>query len=461
MLKKHMFSLFFLSLLSPLSAERVPLQKTSSVLESLYQGTAMAQNNYFLSSLLLLALVIILILYIWHLRRQLSLSSVELDKGREKTREERELRAVFLGNMSHATRTSMNAILGFTEQLEKSEHDPSHQKMFQTIKNSLDTLVHIMDNVLDISKIEHDKAERDIQAYSLHILCKEIEKHFECTTEEKEVSFVMRLEESVPSCAMLDEVRLKQVILSLIANALVCAPSKSTITLDIGLNKEAQRLEILITDMNTPIGKEDHEKIFNLFEQKDNTVLLKYSNIGLELSICKKLIDIMQGHIYLKSSRNGGNKFIIDLPYIECDDKALIQNSAEESFDPGLLKGRVLVVEDNKTDQVLIGVILDEFRIDYDIANNGKEAVDMFNQNRYYSLILMDESMPFMSGSKATEHIRKIEGEKVLNPVSIIAVTANALVYDKRRLIESGMDDYITKPYTQKAIKAMLFRYMT
>ena len=429
-----------------------------------------AENNLFVEylypilalSLTLLILVLLLGYYNGRLARLVAKRTQELEESKLEAELASSSKSMFLANMSHEIRTPMNAILGFVEQLAKQENDPTRQKMFHTIQSSSQTLLTIINDILDISKLQSGKLDIDLQDCCLESFFDEINDLFSTACSEKNISLNTHLESNIPTCARLDDIRLKQIIINLLSNAIKFTQPEGSIRVDVSFIKKENILEIFVIDTGIGIAPENIDKIFNSFEQEDGSITRRFGGTGLGLAISKQLITLMNGFISVHSKEGEGSRFYLRLPYLPCSEiDSTILKTSENILDPHKeLKGKVLIVEDNKTNQLLLSLILDDLNLEYDIANNGQEAVDIYKQNQEYAIIMMDENMPIMNGIQATIEIRHEEKEKGINAIPIIAVTANALSDDKERFIQAGMNDYIAKPYAEETIKQMLFKYL-
>jgi signal transduction histidine kinase/CheY-like chemotaxis protein len=421
-------------------------------------------NKYLYPVILTAVILVLLVLLLTFYNKRLSYLVKTRTEELERAKQEAELSALskanFLANMSHEIRTPMNAILGFVEQLAKNEDDFSRKKMFTTIQNSGHSLLTIINDILEISKIESGKMKLDPRDCDLHHFFNDIQEFFAGSFESKEITFRLRIDRSVPQCARVDEIRLRQILVNLMSNAVKFTPEKGNINLDIIYNAEDENIELFIVDTGIGISKDNIEKIFNAFEQEDSSTTRRFGGTGLGLAICKRLITLMDGDIHVESEVGKGSRFYLRFPYHGCDTDFSADRTEAEPSSTTLLTGNVLVVEDNKTNQMLMCMILDDFDLSYDIAQNGEEAVQMFRENKTYDIILMDENMPVMNGIEAVRHIRQIEQKEERKAVPIIAVTANALSSDKARFLNAGMDDYIAKPYTEKNIREVLLKYM-
>jgi len=415
-----------------------------------------------ITSLALLLLVLLLSYYNSRLSRLVAKRTKELEESKLQAELAANSKSMFLANMSHEIRTPMNAILGFVEQLAKNETNPQRQKMFQTIQNSSQTLLTIINDILDISKLQSGKLSIDLQDCHLKSFFDEIEDLFASACEEKNIEFHVHLENNTPECARLDDIRLKQIIINLLSNAIKFTDPGGSIRLDTSYVKVNQALEIFVLDTGKGISSDHIDNIFNTFEQEDSSITRRFGGTGLGLAISKQLITLMQGQISVHSKEGEGSRFYLRLPYLPCEASTPLDEISDQTDKEELkaLSGKVMIVEDNKTNQLLLSMILDDLHLEYEIAHNGQEAVYMFKKSKEFAIILMDENMPIMNGIEATKQIREEEKNQGLDPLPIIAVTANALSSDKERFLEAGMNDYVAKPYAEATIKKILLEYL-
>ena len=363
--------------------------------------------------------------------------------------------------MSHEIRTPMNGILGFVEQLEKSEKDSKRLQQFKMIRNSGNTLLHIINDILDFSKIESGKMELEHYPFNLYEIISETTAIFSELMKSKEITFTTKIDKKIPKCILGDQVRVKQIIFNLLSNAVKFTLDKGTIHLDASFHTTTNQIFIAIADTGIGIRQDKIDSIFEAFNQQDTSTTRKYGGTGLGLSISLNLVKQMGGALEVESVVKKGSTFTIKLPVNECskNHKDTLNTLESININEDVLKGHILIVEDNKTNQMLLSMILDEYELSYDIANDGIEALKYFVQNRY-NIIFMDENMPNMNGIEATNQIRLIEFDEELTSTPIIAVTANALVEDREKFIAAGMDDYISKPYSQEDILKTLRKYL-
>jgi len=367
----------------------------------------------------------------------------------------------FLANMSHEIRTPMNGLLGFVERLEKDEKDPERLKQFSIVRNSGQTLLVIINDILDFSKLESGKMTIEAFPCNLKEVIGSSIGIFKSLSSAKNINLHDIVDESLPRCIVGDQTRLKQVIYNLMNNAIKFTSEGGSISLQARYNKDKGTLYMAVIDTGVGIAQESVDKIFEAFGQEDASTTRKFGGTGLGLTISSRLISMMGGELKVKSKVGEGSRFYFEIPVEVCSEtfETVEKDSAEVPDEEVSLQGHVLIVEDNKTNCMLLGIILDDYGITYDMANDGAEAVLNF-KHKTYDAILMDENMPNMNGIEATGLIREMEEEKSLIPTAIIAVTANAMAEDRQRFIDGGMDDYISKPYEEKDIVKVLKKFL-
>ena len=380
----------------------------------------------------------------------------QLISAKEKAEITSKFKSEFLANMSHEIRTPMNGILGFVERLEKHEKDLERLKQFNLIRSSGNTLLNIINDILDFSKIESGKLELEFHPMNIHAILLEATGIFGELLESKNINFIKNADELLPKCIMGDQVRLKQVIFNLLSNAIKFTPEGGTITIDAKYNEQTNSIYLGIKDTGIGIPQSKIEHIFEAFSQQDTSTTRKYGGTGLGLSIASSLVRKMGGELQVKSKVKEGSTFYFEIPVVECDNETVDEDNVTENQEI-TFSGHVLIVEDNKTNQMLLSMMLEDFGLSYDVANDGVEGLECFTKNKY-DIILMDENMPNLNGVEASKQIRLMEHDNGFIP--IVAVTANALSEDKQRFLDAGMDDYISKPYSEEDIVRVLKKYL-
>jgi len=366
--------------------------------------------------------------------------------------------------MSHEIRTPMNAILGFIQILQKGETDKRKLKKLKIIQSSGKSLLSVINDILDFSKIEKGKLDIEKQEFEFR------EPFEECVTllrekaNEKEISLELIFDSQLPKYAISDSLRIKQVLSNLVNNAIKFTASKGSIVVNVKYNSSQKSMLCSVKDSGIGIATDKLEYIFTSFSQADTSTTRKYGGTGLGLTISLQLVRLMGGELRVESVLGKGSDFIFTLPVFEGVDilekhtdrlVSTIDNEQELHF-----KGDILLVEDNKANQMLMGIFLDEFGLNYTVASDGFEAVALFKEKRF-DLILMDENMPNMNGIEATQNIITYEKENNLVHTPIIAVTANALAGDREHFIkDGGMDNYLAKPIEHKDLQKILAIYL-
>lgn len=383
----------------------------------------------------------------------------ELILSEEKAKLASSAKSIFLANMSHEIRTPMNAILGFVNILLKNETSPEKISQLAIVQKSSNALMGIINDILDFSKIESGMLTIDKVPFITKEPFMMISELFYEKAQEKNITLNINFDDKLPFNGYGDTTRIKQVYCNLLSNAIKFSKDNSSVDIDILFNEQKYMIECCVKDSGIGIKPQNIEKIFTEFEQEDSSITRRFGGTGLGLSISKKLVELMGGKLEVVSEFNRGSKFSFYLDVFS--DAPAIEEERELTLKPDevVFKGRVLVVEDNKSNQLLMRLLLEDFGIDEIVfANDGLEGLEAY-KNGKFSLILMDENMPNMNGIDATRHIRGVES-KEHSATPIVAVTANALVEDKKRFLEAGMDDYITKPIVLSELQRVLSRFL-
>ena len=485
----------------------------------------------------------------------------------------------FLANMSHEIRTPLNAILGFVDILQEQETDLEKSKYIKTIKKSGDSLVEIINDILDFAKVESDKLSIECIPVNPHEEFDNIGSLFFAKGEELGLKFSIYIDPALPTCIEVDPLRIRQVVTNLLSNAMKFSKTGQRVLLSVKYDILKKTILIVVQDSGIGIAKENQAKVFEAFSQAEDSTTREFGGTGLGLAISSRLVSLMGSELKLRSEIGVGSEFYFTIETNECEetcgfdvipkldgldvvmlcpreqgdyaetleeylrsfginkivhaqkldeieqmDSALvvinstmftveevkgllekgyqtimIKASLSENYsnvfskniivvDPPFtpskvydalvclyvdqakekvtysdrsipLDGHVLVAEDQEANQYLMSVILKRLNLEYSFADDGVEAVRMF-ENGKYDLIFMDENMPNMNGTEATSKIVEIEEEKGLVHTPIVALTANALKGDRERFLEAGMDDYLTKPIDKVKMLEVLHKYL-
>lgn len=383
----------------------------------------------------------------------------ELYKAKEKAEESDRLKSAFLANMSHEIRTPMNGIIGFSEMLLEPNLSPEiREKYAKVVVNSGEQLLSIVNDILDISRIEAEKVEINKEVININHLFDELKEFFTIKTSKKNLKlFVEKGLDDIDCYFYTDKIKLKQVLNNLISNAIKFTESGHV---KVGYSLTENKTEILffVEDTGIGINPEIQPKIFDRFRQAELDVTRQYGGTGLGLSISEKLITLLGGEIWVDSEPGKGSTFYFQVPFDslpirDINEKAKKSGEKKESVLEG--KSTILIAEDEEVNYLFIKEMLKQSGVKLMCAKNGREAIEICSDRPEIDLVLMDIKMPIVNGYDATKEIKKIRPD-----LPIIAQTAYALSGDEEKAIAAGCDDYISKPIKQDLLIAKLNKFI-
>jgi PAS domain S-box-containing protein len=358
----------------------------------------------------------------------------------------------FLSNMSHEIRTPLNAIIGFTKVVLKTELTAKQKEYLLAIKMSGDALIVLINDILDLAKVDAGKMTFEQTPFKMKNSIAAMLHLFDTKIQEKNITLIKEFDKNIPQVLLGDSVRLHQIILNLVSNAVKFTHTGS-ITVSVKMirdNPESVKIEFAVIDTGIGIDPKKIPEIFNNFQQASSSTSRLFGGTGLGLAIVKQLVEAQNGTIIVESILNKGSRFSFILEFSKTDE--LLNYEAEVVEQQAIATNtKVLVVEDMALNQLLMKTLLDDFGFESDIANNGKIAIEKLKKSNY-DIILMDLQMPEMNGFEATIYIRNV---LKLN-IPIIALTADVTTMDINKCRQVGMDDYLSKPVDERLLYAKM-----
>ena len=363
----------------------------------------------------------------------------------------------FLSNMSHEIRTPMNAIIGFTKVVLKTELTDKQKEYLTAIRLSGDTLIVLINDILDLAKVDAGKMTFEQIPFKLSASVAAMVHLFETKMQEKNLNLVLDYDAKIPEVLVGDAVRLHQIILNLVSNA-VKFTGEGTITVGVRMlvqDKEKVILEFAVTDTGIGIEADKLDTVFDDFQQATSGTNRLYGGTGLGLAIVKNLVELQGGTLDVKSKIGVGSTFRFVLSFGKTTAKADDEAGGAVELEAGFQDVKVLVVEDIALNQLLMKTLLEDFGFAMEVAGNGRLALEKLRTTRY-DIVLMDLQMPVMNGFEATEYIRN----ELRLTVPIIALTADVTTVDVEKCKAAGMNDYISKPIDDKLLYGKIIKYL-
>lgn len=408
------------------------------------------------SLMLVMLFLMLLVVIVNDLNRNRAMQArLEIEKENAQTLAEVKQR--FLANMSHEIRNPLHAIIGFAQQLAQTELARNQRHLLKPLQRSARYLLALINDVLDFSKIDSNNLQLEKTGFSLVDVFEEVDSTFRSAAQKKDIEFNTSIDKDIPSVVIGDSLRLKQMLLNLVGNALKFTEKGSvgfTVkSKPISVSRVSVEFEISDTGIGIPL--EIQQQIFSEWSQADTKTTRRYGGTGLGLAITTKLTELYQGKLELESQENEGTTFRLIIPFMLGTEQDLEITSFQEGNEETSWKGkRILVADDEPFNRVLMEILLQKMEITPDMVENGAEALEKLRQNEY-DLVLLDLQMPEMDGFEVARKAR----EEISTELPLVAVTATATKKEADLATQAGMNEILLKPFEEKDLKRVLAKY--
>ncbi len=437
---------------------QIPTAYLVSYVNNLYLE-GMLHEYVWINLIFLTALLLLSIATYFNVKQRMSLKETvkertkELEREKNRAQNATKAKSQFLANMSHEIRTPINGVIGMSYLLLQTTLSDKQRKYLEKIDDSAKSLLNIINDVLDFSKIEAGKFTIEKIEFDLHESIKKVVNHLELLANEKNININIEYGDDVGRYFLGDSLRISQVLTNLLGNAIKFTHDGS---INIYVTKqENEKFRFEVKDSGIGLSEKEQKKLFISFSQADNSTTRKYGGTGLGLAISKQLVELMGGKIWVESKEGVGSSFIFEIELQEIEHALSKRSDEKVEFDKNILHAnKILIAEDNHTNQLVLLGLLEDYIKEIDIANNGQEAVDMFEKGKY-ELVIMDLQMPVMDGYEATKLIRNIDRD-----IPIIALTANAMKEEMEKTKAVGINEHLIKPLNMEKLFTTLSKYI-
>lgn len=392
-------------------------------------------------------------------------SEISLKQSQELALRAQKTQAAFLANMSHEIRTPMNGVLGAIDLLLDTKLDESQQRLVSVSKRSARSLLDLLNDILDISRIESGKLVLRSEKVELGELFEDVSAALSHDAEQKGLDFQCPAGKLPQGVFLADTVRIRQILLNLVGNAIKFTEHGFVWASCRELGRSAQHavIEFRVKDSGVGIDLAHQDELFKRFTQLDNTSTRRAQGSGLGLAIVKELVTLMDGSLNLFSEPGQGTEVVVvlNLKIAAQDQPApLAQEVDDSSASPRVqYEGHILVVDDSSMNQMVVCKVLQSMGLHTQVANNGQEAIELLSKNNF-DLVLMDGQMPVMDGYEATHLIRSGSLAGVNTAIPVVALTAHAMAGEDEKCYQAGMNDYLTKPLNRDDLNRVLDKYL-